>query len=345
MGIFCKGKLDIHAIDAGDERKRQHDDRDNGKDAHDLVDAIARQRIGGFGEAVDDLVVFVGDVTQLEEVIGDIAEILLHIIVQDGVIDGFELLHNGDLLADDATQGDDIAAQQSDLLDDALGIGFEEGVFDGVDTAVHLAQDGKDVIHQLINQRVEGMTGTAPEQGLAVVFGGFTAFVHADEGFECSVVHSDHVVKADDNIDFVGARDLVAGIPIREVHDHEKVVVILIELGAFDWAAQVFQVERVDIGEALTQAFDVIGAGQDEVDPGDGVVADNSRGHGSIMARMGDGDNCQMAIAEEKGFSAIWPTGDAIGWSRPHPKPVPEASAQDRFCGGKGREKDGKRRG
>ena len=86
----------------------------------------------------------------------------------------------------------------------------------------------------------------------------------------------------------------MAGIPIREVHDHEKVVVILIELGAFDWAAQVFQVERVDIGEALTQAFDVIGAGQDEVDPGDGVVADDSRGHGSIMARMGNGDNCQM---------------------------------------------------
>jgi len=79
-------------------------------------------------------------------VVGDIAEVLFHVLVQDGMIAGFQLQDDGDLLTDDAAEGDDIAAQQSELLNDALGVGLKEGVFDGVDAAIDLVEDGEDVI-------------------------------------------------------------------------------------------------------------------------------------------------------------------------------------------------------
>ena len=125
VGGIGKGKIDIHAIDAGDEGERQHDDGDDGEDAHDFVDAIACQSVGSFGEAVDDFVVLVDDIAQFEEVVDDIAEVFFHVFLQDGMVDRFELLDDGDLVADDAAQGDDIAAQQGDLLDGVFGVRFE----------------------------------------------------------------------------------------------------------------------------------------------------------------------------------------------------------------------------
>ena len=120
--VVSEGQTDIHAVDAGDECQGQHDDGDDGEDAHDLVDAVAGEGIGGIGEAVDDLEILIDNIAQLEEVVDDIAEVLFHVLVQDRVLAGFELLHYRYLPADDAAQGDDIAAQQSDLLDDALGV-------------------------------------------------------------------------------------------------------------------------------------------------------------------------------------------------------------------------------
>ena len=284
--IFGKGKLDVHAIDAGNERQGQHDDGDDGEDTHDLVDAIAGEGIGGFGEAVDDLIVFIDDIAQFEEVIGDITEVFFHLIVQDRVLDGFELLHDRDLLADDAAQGDDIAAQQSDFLDNALGVGFEERVFNVVDAPVHLAQYGKDVIHQLVDERVEGVVGAATQQALTLGAVGLAAFDQVHQRFERAVMHGDHEVVADEEIDFGGAGELVAGVPQRKVHDGEDVVIVLVELGPFDRAADVLEVERVEVGIALAEICDIGFAGVRQVEPGEVGVGDDSRCHGIIMARM-----------------------------------------------------------
>ena len=102
--------------------------------------------------------------------VDDVAEVFLHLIVHDGMVDRFELLHDGDLPPDDAAQGDDIAAQQGDLLDDLLGVGFEERVFDGVDAFVDLVEDGEDVVDELVEQGVEGVICAATEQTIAFVF-------------------------------------------------------------------------------------------------------------------------------------------------------------------------------
>ena len=248
--VIGEGEIDVHAIDAGDERERQHDDRDDGEDAHDLVDAIAREGVGGVGEAVDDFEVLVGDVAELEEVVGDIAEVLFHVLMQDGVIAGFELQDDGDLLPDDAAEGDDIAAQQGELLDDALGVGGEEGVFDGVDALVDLVEDGEDVVDELIDEGVQGVIGALTQQLRARAFVRLAALAGGDEGLERAVVHCDDIIAPEEEIDFAGAGELIAGIPERKVHDEEEVVVVLVELGAFDGADDVFEVERVEGGIA-----------------------------------------------------------------------------------------------
>ena len=299
--IFGKGKLDVHAIDAGNERQGQHDNGDDGEDAHDLVDAIAGEGISGFGKAVDDLIVFIDDIAQFEEVIGDITEVFFHLIVQNRVLDGFQLLHDGDLLADDAAQRDDIAAQQSDLLDDTLGVGCEELVFDGVDAPVHLAQYGKDVIHQLVDERVEGVVGAATQQALTLGAVGLAAFDQVHQRFERAVMHGDHEFAADEEIDFGGARDLVSGIPEWEVHDHEYVGIVLVELGPFDRAADVLEVERVEVGKALAEICDVGCAGVRQVEPGEVAMADDSRGHGDNLTTEGSEDTDVFSPQRHKG--------------------------------------------
>ena len=99
-------------------------------------------------------------------------------------------------------------------------------------------------------------------------------------------MHSDHVVGTDEKIDFAGAGDFLAGVPEREVQDEEEVVIVLIQLGTFFGAADVFQVERVDVRVAVVQRFDIGGAGMDDVNPGEVVVGDESGGHGRIIARI-----------------------------------------------------------
>ena len=47
-------------------------------------------------------------VAEFEEVVDDIAEVFFHVLVQDGMLDRFQLAHDRDLETDDAAQGDDI---------------------------------------------------------------------------------------------------------------------------------------------------------------------------------------------------------------------------------------------
>ena len=305
LRLIGEGEIDVHAVDAGDEREGQHDDGDDGEDAHDLVDAVAGESIGSIGEAVDDFEVLVGDVAELEEVVDDIAKILLHMLVQDGVVDGFELLDDGDLPADDAAEGDDIAAQEGELLDDAFGVRLEEGVFNGVDAPVDLVEDGEDVVHKLVDEGVEGVVGAASEQTLALVGGRLAAFEGGYEGLERPVVDGDDVVWSEEEIHLAGAGELVAGIPEREVHDEEEVVVVLVELGAFDGADDVFEVEGVEAGEAPPEGIDVFGGGVDDVDPGRGVVVDDAGCHGGYYGmdfhqRVQRGNEVRRPISQRK---------------------------------------------
>ena len=166
--------------------------------------------------------------------VGDIAEVFFHVLVEDGVIAGFELQDDGDLLTDDAAEGDDVAAQEGELLDDALGLRFEEGVFDGMDAPVDLVEDGEDIIDKLIDEGVESLIGAAAEQLLPGALVRLTALEGGCEGLERAVVDGDDIIGTEEEIDFAGAGELVAGIPEREVHDEEEVIVVLIELGAFD---------------------------------------------------------------------------------------------------------------
>ena len=228
------------------------------------------------------------------------------------MIAGFELQDDGDLLPDDAAERDDIAAQQGELLDDAPGFGGEEGVFDGVHALVDLVEDGEDVIDELIDEGVQGVIGALPQQLGARAFVRPAALAGLDEGLERAVMHGDDIIAPEEEIDFAGAGELVAGIPKREVHDKEEVVVGLVELGAFDGTDDVFEVERMEGGIASLQGGDVFGGGVDDVDPGGGVVGDDVGAHG--------GDST-LPIAMGGGLVGTrTPT--------PPPNPLPEASGR-----------------
>ena len=115
---------------------------------------------------------------------------------------------------------------RGDLLDDMFGVGFEERLFDGVDAFVDLVEDGEDVVDELVDEGVEGVIDAAPEQAFAFGIAGPAALECSHKRLERAVVHSDEVAADDEDVDLAGARDFVARVPKREVHDEEEVVIV-----------------------------------------------------------------------------------------------------------------------
>jgi len=151
--------------------------------------------------------------------------------------------------------------------------------------------------------------GALPQKLLPRNGVGLAALEGGREGLERAVVHGDDIIATEEEIDFAGAGELVAGIPEREVHDEEEVVVVLVELGAFDGADDIFEVERVEVGIAGVEGFDVCGAGVDDVDPGDGAVLDDAGGHGGYFSHRGTEDT--------EGNTEDWPDLPRTGFGLP----------------------------
>ena len=113
---------------------------------------------------------------------------------------------------------------------------------------------------------------------------GLAAFEGGCQRLQRAVVHGDDMAASDEDVDLAGAGDFGAGVPKREVHDQEEIIIGLVELWALDGADDVFQVERVEAGEAVAQGGDIVGIGLDDVGPGDRVVLDDAGGHPFILA-------------------------------------------------------------
>ena len=159
------------------------------------------------------------------------------------------------------------------------------------------------------------MVGAAPKQAVPLVLIGLAALEGGDQGLERAVVDGDDIIGTEEEIDFAGAGELVAGIPKREVQDEEEVVVVLVELGTFNGAENVFEVERVEVGEAVVQRFDIGGGRVDDVDPGCGIVSDDAGGHGadstprSPPIAMGEDWSPTRALAQ---IGTIWANGFGV---------------------------------
>ena len=220
----------------------------------------------------------------------DIAKVFVHIRVQQRMVKGLQLAQYRNLPADDAPQRNDVAPQQGNFLDDAPGVGCEERVFDAMHPPIHLRQYRKNVIHQFINQGMESMGRAPPQQILPRRRVGLAGRRHARQGLQRAVVHRHHKIPPDKKIDFSRPRELILRIPEREVHHGEEIGDVFVELRAFDRAADVFEIQRMDEGEAGVQAGDVSRVGMDEVEPGNAGVSVDACGHGGDLSIDGGVD-------------------------------------------------------
>lgn len=128
---------------------------------------------------------------------------------------------------------------------------------------------------------MQGEVRAPAQQAVALVFVGLAGFKGGDERLQTAVVGGDDNIGAEEDINFAGAGELVARVPEREVQDGEEVAFGLVELGAFDMAAAVLKVERVEVWEAAVEGGNVGGARLDDVDPGGVVVRDFACAHGA----------------------------------------------------------------
>ena len=70
---------------------------------------------------------------------------------------------------------------------------------------------------------------------------------------------------------------------IRKLHDDEQVIVVLVDLWAFEMAETVFQVERVEMRVSLSQALHVGGGWLGDIGPLNSPVREHLVGHGSTF--------------------------------------------------------------
>ena len=102
--------------------------------------------------------------------------------------------------------------------------------------------------------------------------------------FKASVVDGDQKTSANKEIDLAGASHLARVVKHGEVHDDKQVIVILVNLGAFNLAENVFQVQRME-RVMFAQIGHVFRHGVDNVHPCHALVSNGCNAHKGLSAR------------------------------------------------------------
>ncbi len=77
--VVLRGQGDVHAVDARYEGEGEEDNRDDSQHLNDVVDAAIGEGGEGIAEALDNLFVVFEGVPYLAQVVGDVAEVLVHL--------------------------------------------------------------------------------------------------------------------------------------------------------------------------------------------------------------------------------------------------------------------------
>ncbi len=275
---------EIHAIDAGDHRERQHNHGEDGEDLYYLIDAVRGEGIYGFAKSLSDIPQVFQPLPYLHCMVGDISPVHVQIPPEELPVFPLQAGHDFHLRLDGTPKVDQISPDNGDFPHDLLRVGVENPLLDSLDVLVLLVHYGETVINEVINEHIEEVIGATTHE-LA-----FNPFVFLairkvlDQGLQCTIADRDQEAMTDKQIhlaSFQSPGDLVED---REVHDDEEVVLVLVDLWPLDLAQTVLQIKRVEEGISLAEVFDVLRCWFHDVGPGYAIMGQGFDAHHHLLS-------------------------------------------------------------
>ena len=132
------------------------------------------------------------------------------------------------------------------LLDDLVGLSFEDVVLELVELGAHLAQHRERRVDAGVDDPVQQVARALGEGRLAHLVALAVALEHRGQRRQVLVGQRDQVVRADEQVELGGQEASARLVEDREVENDEQVVVVGVELGALVARRDVLDVQRVE---------------------------------------------------------------------------------------------------
>lgn len=287
----------VHAIDAGHERRKHEDDGDAGEELHDDADVVGDDRGKGVHHAAEDVAVDVGHLDGLLVVDDDVLQEVLVVLGHLEHAGSLEAFHDQFVGADGGCEVNEtlLKVQQADedlVVQRPLQFGLD---------ACRPFVDRLQVAEVKESGPLEDVKNKSRSVG-----SGEIADLSADESFEDSIFlggdGDDAVGGYDDAQGESGKRDFGLGVEARGSHDDEHVGGVNVEARRFVGIERIGQEIEGDIPlAAVSGSF--LGRGLDKVNPavrlrlGNGTEGSFgslqyfNHGTGSQPPRPGDGSS------------------------------------------------------
>ena len=183
----------------------------------------------------------------------------------------FQLFEHLDLGPDDAAIGEDVAAYERELAHHVLPEGLEHPPLQVVDVGHDPPQDREAVVDHGVENAVQQVAGAPAHDALAYLVARLAVGEELDQRTELSRVHRHDVSGTGEDVHFARLGDPGLLVEPGKVHDHEEMVVELVQLGHLDDADAVVEAELVE-PVPLAENRHLGGPGAFDVYPGQRAV-------------------------------------------------------------------------
>ncbi len=258
--------LEVHAVDAGDQRRHGRH-RHVGRDlAHVLVLAHADLGEVGLEDAREQVAVALELVVSAQQVVVDVAEVGPHLGVDHVVLAAGEPVDRLHERSDAVPELEDLALELVDALGRVGAHPGEDLVLDLVDVLAQTGDRGRVVVHHPVDDRVQHRARPVLQQ-LGVLL---ELATHAAQLAGLAVAHGDDVVVAEEDQDLAELDDLGRVDVASRLEDDEDHVGEDLELGALVRVDRVLHGQRVQV-ELAADRLELLLGGLVQADPGEGV--------------------------------------------------------------------------
>lgn len=228
--MFRKGKPNnVHAVEAGDDGKREHDDRKKCEDFDDVIGVVRDDRFIGFLERGGQFLEVFEVVPDFFDFIDDIVKVDIEVVGEEFFVLVFELGDDGALRNDHAAKIDDVFFKHQDVLEAVAGmVGVENFGFEVVDVFTESVEKWKGRAKKVVGKHIKEVTWAFAEVFFAHFAFGFAVGEEFFDGW-IVIVKGNEEVWTNEDVDF-GVTDVApAAGADRNVKNHKDVVVVVVD--------------------------------------------------------------------------------------------------------------------
>jgi len=150
VGIINEGVIQVLAKDVGNEHGGQHNDREQGEDAHDFIRFVGQEGVVGFFQGPHRVFVRLQVVFHLAPVTQEVREIGFHFLAKELGPFVFQRIKNITLGDYDAKEINNVCFGERDFLEHLRLLALEDSAFDLVELPVNARKLGKGAFPEFV---------------------------------------------------------------------------------------------------------------------------------------------------------------------------------------------------